>query len=318
MMRAGVMQDLFDRLTETYWKVTAPCEGRLLRGGGGSITMAGVGFSWPTAYEWAPAHQWVDGLLHEFRRIAAVTRAPIPQPYPGIVVFHVRSDDRDHAIAIDYSDYSNLNDDCAVECLLYFKMQFDKRGYGPDHVVPGGFVPGSGDIYSYLPRLRAARDEESFRYDAYGRFGRDFATDIRGKAAEILQNQNRFHYEGGLSKVRYSRFLREVARAKLCIDLPGNGAFCFRLLDYLAVGACVISYPHANRLPQPLVDREHIVYCREDLSDLPDLCERYLHNNAERERICRESRAYFDAHLHRHRLAAYYLEHIRRRLETSG
>jgi hypothetical protein len=317
MFRAGVMQDLSDRLTETFWKAMARREERRPRNAGDVTPISDFGILWPTEYEWAPAHQWVDGLLHEFHRSAVVERVPIPQPYPGIVVFHVRRERFDHAIAIDYSDYSILNEECAAECVLYFKMQFDKDGYGRDHVVPGGFVPRSADIYSYLSRLRAARDEQSFRYDVYGRFGRDFATEIRAKAAEILQNQNRFQYEGGLSKVRYSRSLREITRARLCIDLPGNGAFCFRLVDYLAVGACVISYPHRNRLPLPLVDRKHIVYCRADLSDLSDLCEQYLQDEAERERICRASREYFDAHLHRRCLARYYLDHMAHRLSAS-
>jgi hypothetical protein len=317
MLRVGTVQDLSDRLTEAYWKITAPREDRHTNGDAGSTAPSGVEILWPTTYQWAPAHQWVDGLLHEFRRSSAVQRVPVAQSYPGIVVFRIRVDGQERAIAIDYSDYSKLNDDCAAECVLYFKMQFDRAGYASDHVVPGGFVPRDEEIYSYLPRLRAARDKQPFRYDVYGRFGREFATEVRARAAEILQNQARFRYEGGLSKVRYSRSLREVARAKICIDLPGNGAFCFRLIDYLAVGACVISYPHANRLPRPLVDREHIVYCREDLSDLPDLCEHYLHNDDEREKICLRSRAYFDANLHRRRLAAYYLETIAGRLGAS-
>jgi hypothetical protein len=318
MLRGRRVQDLSDRLTETFWKITAPREDRLTRVDAEFPPTPEFEVFWPTTYQWAPAHQWVDGLLHEFRRSFAVQRVPFAQPYPGIVVFRIRVNGQDRAIAVDYSDYSKLNEECAAECCLYFKMQFDRAGYASDHVVPGGFVPRNEEIYSYLPRLRSARDEQPFRYDVYGRFGREFATEVRSKAAEILQNQTGFRYEGGLSKVRYSRSLREVARARICIDLPGNGSFCFRLIDYLAVGACVISYPHANRLPRPLVDRVHIVYCREDLSDLPDLCEHYLHSDAEREKICQQSRAYFDAHLHRRRLAAYYIETIARRLEASG
>src|SRR5262249_18290776 len=127
------------------------------------------------------------------------------------------------------------------------------------------------------------------------------------EAVQLLSNQSSFHYEGGLSKVRYSRFLREVARSKICIDLPGNGDFCFRLIDYLAVGTCVIGPRHRTLLHVPLVDRKHIVYTQDDLSDLIELCMFYLKNDEARENICQNSRLFFDQYLQRDQLAAYYL-----------
>ncbi|MBA4155957.1 MAG: hypothetical protein H0X65_00580 [Gemmatimonadetes bacterium] len=306
---------LYDRIVEAAWKT-----GTRFSGSSASETAfsghapSTVHIRWPAHYQWALASQWVDGILREFRRHATVEVTDLVQTYPGIVLFSVENDKEQHEIAIDYSDYPVINEECADRCALYFKMQYAKEGYAWTQVVPGGFVPGKSELYSFLPHVRALRDRRTFVHDVYGRFGRNFATEVRKQATGILGNQDRFGYEGGLSKVRYSRSLREVARSRLCIDLPGNGAFCFRLVDYFAVGACVISYPHSNRMPVPLVDREHIVYCKEDFSDLPDLCAYYLENAEEREEICLRSREYFDKHLHRRALAAYYFDEMIERL----
>jgi hypothetical protein len=309
MLNARFVKDIPDRLLEAFWKATnreVTPEGV----GGGIDARSEIAVQWPAKYQWHSAHLWVDGLLDGIRNSAEVTITEIPQIFPGIVVFYASLGDRAYPVAIDYSDYSTLNMECVDDCILYFKMQFSTAGYELDHVIPGGFVSRDNDIYAYLPSLRRLRDQKSFSYDIYGRFGPDYAASIRSKAISRLRTQTQFSYEGGLSTVRLSRSLREVARSRACIDLPGNGAFCFRLVDYFAVGACVISYPHANRLPEPLVDRRHIVYCKGDLSDLVDICAYYLEHDQEREEICLNSRRYFDEHLHRQQLANYYLEQI--------
>jgi hypothetical protein len=210
-------------------------------------------------------------------------------------------------IAIDKSDHQRVDPADAAEVDLYFKMQYHREGYGLPNVVPGGYVPRSLELYRYLRLLRARRNRHFFTQDVYGRFGPDFALDKRSKAIDLLRRQTAFRYTGGLSKVRYSQYLHEIARSKVCIDLPGNGPFCFRFFDYMAVGACIIAYPHEAQLPIPLVDGTHIVYMREDMSDLRDLCMYYLENNAERERLCRNAQLYFDRHLHFESLASYYL-----------
>jgi len=153
------------------------------------------------------------------------------------------------------------------------------------------------------------------RLDVYGRFRLDYATQLRRDAIRHLTDSADLRYVGGGGVVRYSRFLREVADAKICINLPGNGDLCFRLIDYLAVGACVIGPRLRTQLHVPLVDREHIVYTADDLSDLVPLCRRYLQDDAERERMRLATQALFDQFLCRHQLAAYYLYQCQGRLQ---
>ena len=263
---------------------------------------------WPKTYSWRHASKWLEPLKQGLSRYLPIEVADIPQPEGCFLTFRIACGARSASVAVDYSDYPQVNDALAGEHLLYFKMQFDPlHPYRADNVIPGGFVPNDLSLYSYLADLRQTRDRQRFVYDVYGRFSLDFAENVRNKALFILAEQDKFAFEGSPKKTRYSRFLCEVAQSKICIDLPGNGPFCFRLFDYLAVGACVIGPRHRAMLHVPLEERKHVVYTKDDLSDLVPLCEYYLDHEDEREVICRASREYFDAYLHRDQLAAYYL-----------
>lgn len=246
-----------------------------------------------------------------FRQYVQVeTVDDIPQPYKGTVVFEVVREGSAHRIAIGYSDYLPLDDDCAEACDLYFKMQFDKRGYGRRNVIPGGYVPDGKRLYFHLKRLRRLRDKREYRFDVNARFSLNYAPEIRKKAIGLLSEQQKFGFEGGVKTLPYIDFLKEAAQSRICIDLPGLGPLCFRLMNYLAIGTFVIAYPHASLLHVPLKDREHIVYCKEDFSDLVELCEYYLANEAERERIASNARTFFDLNLHQDNLVRYYLHTI--------
>lgn len=263
-----------------------------------------VTIHWPLTYEWVGASDWVDLLLFGFRQYVKVEFVDIPQEYKGTVVFRVVIGDEVRTISIGYSDYLPIDEACAESCSLYFKMQFDQEGYSFEHVVPGGYVPDGKRLYYYLSKLRRQKTKT---FDVNGRFGLAYAREIREQAVDILSNQDKFEYIGGMTTVSYLEFLNEVARSKICIDMPGLGPFCFRLVNYLAIGSCVIAYPHKAILHTPLVDRKHIVYCKEDFSDLNDLCEYYLAHDSERQEIAQNAREFFDLNLHKDNLVRYYL-----------
>jgi Glycosyl transferases group 1 len=260
---------------------------------------------WPRVYQWTEADTWIGPLRHGMSRLVRVVDEEIPQLHRGIVAIKVELDRALHDVIIDYSDYADCNSELLDRAALYFKMQCPPDA--PPRAVPGGFVPASEQIYRYLPRLRALRDQRAFTYDVYGRFSIGYATDTRGKAIALLTDQDRFPFEGGAKMISYPGYLKEIAKARICIDLPGNGALCFRQIDYLAVGACVIGPKPPVAMPVELRDGEEIVYTKPDLSDLLDRCEQYLSDDGERERIAVNARAYFDRCLDRNQLAAYYL-----------
>jgi Glycosyl transferases group 1 len=262
---------------------------------------------WPTRYEWPQAEKWGAPVRQGLRELTTVEPSRIPQRYHGTILFEIAyPGERPQPVALDYHDHMILNEECRANVALYFKMQYRRDGYGDARTVPGGYVASKRSLYEHYGRLRALRARGDGA-DAYGRFGVEFSADLRRQAVDILDRQTRFRYRGGTSLVFYMRSLREAAAAGVCIDLPGNGPLCFRLVDYLAMGACVIAPRHAAILNAELVDRQHIVYCREDLADLTDLCAQYLEDERARRQVGENAARFFDEHLQPRQLAAYYL-----------
>lgn len=271
---------------------------------------------WPKQATPGWASGWLEPVAESLSQRYNLEQRDIPQPYKDLLIFRIQLPRNTLGIAIDTTDYvSRIELDCLADVDVYFKLQFRKDGYDDNRVLPGGFVTRGSRLYSYLPLLRNwSLDQSKKRFDVYGRFGPQFGFDVRSKAITILKQQDRFQFAGDINRVLYARYLREAARARVCIDLPGNGPFCFRLIEYLALGSCIIAYPHSARFPVPLEDRKHIIYCKEDMSDLVDLCEEYVGNPDERIRIGRNAAEYFDSNLRVDRLAEYYVtETIKRK-----
>lgn len=272
-----------------------------------------VVITWPATYGWAPFKNWGEPLRLALSRFVRTTFGDIPQPYKGVISFTLSHGRRTFRINVEVSDYLDLNESAYDNADLHFKMQYALEGYGArDRLLPGGYLNNHPDIYAFLPHLRRLRDTAPPLHDVHGRFGLSF--EARRKALEILKASSAFRFFGGQAKVRYGSFLREVARSKICIDLPSYSPITFRLIDYLAIGACIIGPPHQSRLHVPLQDRVHLVYCKPDYSDLEALCSRYLEQDTERRALVEHSRTFFDAHLHRDQLASYYLKQCARLL----
>lgn len=301
-------QALGERMRDAYWNLCpGPPVVPNLTGPLDRAFLAHAVIRWPVRYQWPNAAKWLEHLRHGLSELVTLEPAEIEQPFAGVMLCELVLPGRKARIAVDYADHASIHAECAAACAVYFKLQYGHSGYGYRHIVPGGYVAADSALYTYLRRLRALRDRRDYHCDVYGRFSLEAAPEVRRHAHELLSRQRHFHYQGSLERTRYGRYLREVARARICIDLPGNGDFCFRLIDYLAVGACVISRRHGNTLHAPLIDGEHIVYVDEDLSNLVDVCRQVLADDERREAIGRGARRYFDQYLHRLPLAAYYL-----------
>lgn len=238
--------------------------------------------------------------------------AEIAQPYPSIVLLEVVVDGKRHEVAIDQRDFLDINEECADRCLVYFKRQFAAGGYPQANVVPGGYVPlKQQTLHRHLAQLRR---ETRASHDVYARFSLAYSPEVRGRVLALLEEQERFSFTGGSKLAMYTQYLRDVGRSRVCIDVPGVGPLSYRLVEYLAVGSCIVSYPHDAQLHVPLVDRKHVVYVKKDLSDLVDLCDHYVNNPGERRELAENAREYFDKYLHRDQLAAYHLHSVLERL----
>lgn len=276
----------------------------------------GIEILWPERYGCSYAQMWVAHLYHGLQRHVAVRRAAIPQfgGETGPVAFRVRVRGRWHDVAVSPNDSTALDYDFADRWAVLFKMQHRNDGYALPQVVPGGYTADSMWIHLMQRGLRRARDRQQFAHGVHARFGTRFGRDVRGPAIARLASQDGFPFTGGGKLIGYRDFLREVARAQVCVDLPGNGPLCFRLVNYLAVGACIVAFPHAARLPVPLEDRVHVAFTRPDLSDLVALCRHYVERPAEREAMRVAAQRYYDDYLHPSNLAAYYLRTLVDRL----
>jgi Glycosyl transferases group 1 len=251
---------------------------------------------------------WLEPIRLGLEPLVEVRRSPLSYaPLRGVVPFEIAIAGRRHAIAVDYGDDATLNPVLLRDFELVFKMQYLHEGYGSDRVVPGGFVPNALSLYRFLPHVRAIRDSGRRTSDAYARFGEDKDLPIRRSAVEMLRRQQTLHYRGGFGRVRYSAALVEAACARTCVDLPGLGSLCFRLVDYLAIGVPIVSPPHACRLHIPLEEGVHVAYCRADVSDLVETIEGLVAEPARADRLAREARMFFDRHLDYRQLARYYL-----------
>lgn len=266
----------------------------------------------PKTFLWPPTKKWFATIFPALsKKTNVIYNNNVPQIYNDIVMIKALYKNKEALIAFDFSDYPDkINNNALSDSILYFKMQYLKNGYSDPKIIPGQYIPGDMELYWFLAKLRSEMPKKQYNYDVYGRFGSAFAVEIRSKATSLLKNQKKFDYIGDIKIIRYSRYLKEISHSKICIDLPGNGPFCFRLIEYLALGKCIIGPPHATVFDPPLVDGVHIRYCKPDLSDLIDLCEYYLKNETERNRLASEAKNYFDSYLHNEKIADYYINKI--------
>lgn len=264
---------------------------------------------WPSGRAPGEASSWLRQVERTLSTRYPFSYSDIDQPYNDILIFHLRTADGLTRVAVDVTDYvTRIEQDCLEEVDVYYKLQFANVGYDSPKVLPGNFLPLNLSLYSFIPALRASSlNQKSKSIDVYGRFGERFGVETRARAMSLLKGQSQFQFTGDLVRVSYARYLREMCRSKICIDLPGNGPLCFRLVEYLATGCCVIAYPHNARFTTPLRDREEIIYCREDMSDLVDLCVEYLQRPDERARIGANAARFFDRHIDITRLSDYYV-----------
>jgi hypothetical protein len=261
---------------------------------------------WPSTYGWANAAGWAEPIKRGLGAHAELQAAELTQPLGNVVRFEIRVGRASLVAILDYDDSLELN--ASVDAAdLYFKLQHRRGGYGRQHVVPGGYVSKQPALYRYAKRWRELREHTTPRHDVLGRFGLHWAREIRSHALTLLREQDRFDFEGGTRALWWGEYMDELVTARVCLDLPGNGELCYRLVEYLAVGACIIGPELEAELPVPLRSGLDLVRVPRDLAGLVDCCERLLGDEALRARLGSAAADYFDRHLALEQLGAYYL-----------
>lgn len=264
-----------------------------------SIPQSPLAIIWPSCYE-RPLVGWIARTLRDALSRAAVLRyEAIPQPYRACVLMHCSG----HEIVLDCHDHPDLiNQDALKASSIYIKLQYSGP-YSDPRIIPGGYPVSSYQFYRYYRDFRKLRKIHNIT----GRFGLTFQAEIRRKAMDILERTPKSNCKG---RVRYSLFLKESAQSKLCLHMPGNGPFTYRVAEFTGLGTCMLSQQFTTELPTPLIPGTHYVEIAPDLSDLRDKIDYYLAHDDEREQIAAAGREYFDNALNANKLARYYVEQI--------
>lgn len=115
---------------------------------------------------------------------------------------------------------------------------------------------------------------------------------LRSKAFQMLSGKfdcddNGTHGSQIMSKYKRkgSFYLQELARCNIVLNIRGAGWDTLRFWEVFALNTFMISTKPGIRIPNNFVDKEHVIYCDDDISNLVDLCEYYLAKPEERQKI---------------------------------
>lgn len=170
---------------------------------------------------------------------------------------------------------------------LIFKREFLINHEYPANVYP---LPMCFD-FNNLPSL-----DGKFKYDVA--FWAVESHPIRTKVLSLLETRFDCAENGTVKNQvmkKYKRkgmfYLQELTRCKIGLNFRGAGWDTLRYWEIPALGGFMISQCPQIHIENNFVDREEIVYCKDDLSDLVDLCEYYLEHDDERQRISKNAHA---------------------------
>jgi hypothetical protein len=187
-------------------------------------------------------------------------------------------------------------------------MQYARGGYGYKHVVPGGYLSKKLALYRHTTRWRALRTRIGEPNDVFGRFGLRHGGDLRLQILTMMNQQRYFSFEGGAARTTWWEHMQDICQSKICLDAPGRGEFCYRLVECLALGSCIIGPRLENELHVPLQAGIHHVRVDRDLSDLVESCHRLLQERDERRLLSAAAGDYFDRYLRLEQLGGYYID----------
>ncbi len=305
---------IVDRLAELPYRVRPHTRAETRTWPVSSDDLERISILWPRIYGWKGFAGIVETLKLGLSRLGVLRMASTAQVHSGVITLCCEVDGRAHSVILDVADKPDLINEAALaECSVYIKAQFGERGYSNPKIVAGGYPVTGNDYYKYYQRFRARYGKQR-RIDVVGRFGFEFQAQIRRKGIALLSQATDLNYVGRTGKVRYARFLREMASSRLSLHLPGNGPFTHRVAEICGLGSCMISPRFTTQLHVPFQPGVHYVQVEDDLSNLVEKCRYYVAHDEERQAIAAAGRELFDRYLHYDQLACYYVRTILERV----
>ena len=282
-----------------------------------------VRIAWPNRYSWKLAGRRLDVIKRAFQAMRHVTVEPYDVDCAGYrwhekggfptsarcrdflgapgfpkgpydirgEVFEVHHEQQVYRVAYDYSDYPVVSDEVLDQVDFYFKAVTTESLPAKVHSI--GVCASD---YRLLGQARSAalKNIHSKRYDVYGRFGR--GTDGQSVRERVLKTleESRLNLTGGFELLVHAAYLKELMRARVALELPGQGPWSYRLAESMALGAVVVAPRCVGVAPEQLVDGLHYVSISSDGSDVVDKCEQLLADRDCRDRICAAAGTFFD------------------------
>jgi hypothetical protein len=121
---------------------------------------------------------------------------------------------------------------------------------------------------------------------------------VRTKALALIEDEFDCRANGTVRDQVFSkykrkgrRYLEELAACAVVLNFPGAGWDTLRYWEVPALGRFMISMRPRIAIPDNFVDGKEIVFCRDDLSDLVDLCQYSLDHPEQREVMARAGTA---------------------------
>lgn len=140
---------------------------------------------------------------------------------------------------------------------------------------------------------------------------------LRTQALELLESQFDCKANGtvkGQTFRNYKRkgdnYLRELSASKIACNFRGVGWDTLRYWEIPGVQTLMISGSPQIVIPDNFKHEEHVIFCRDDLSDLIDKADYYLKNDQDREQLAKAAHDHvmkYHTHIAR---AQYFLERV--------
>lgn len=167
-----------------------------------------------------------------------------------------------------------------------FKREFliNKKYDENVYPLPFGF---NFDRIEHIKRL-------DFKYDVS--FWAVESDPIRSKALKLIQDKFDCAENGTKLNQNFSDYnrkgdfyLEELNRCKITLNFRGGGWDTLRYWEVPAMGRFMVSQKPGILIPDDFIESQHIIHPKEDLSDLVEICNYYLSNENEREKIAKSA-----------------------------
>jgi hypothetical protein len=126
---------------------------------------------------------------------------------------------------------------------------------------------------------------------------------VRTRAFDIIHDKYDCHANGSVGKQSLKSFsyhgktyLQHLRQSKIVLNFRGTGWDTLRYWEAVALPAFMISQKPAIEISDAFVDGEHLIYCKNDLSDLTTLIDKYLDNPTERIRMKKNATVHFNTY----------------------